>query len=214
MGERGAKNMWVLKSIGISESIAVLVVALAVLSGILLTGCSDEQSSGSADTATPVSSPTITETPTSPDSEVGKTREPTEEPEGGSAIFAPISAGGFHTCLVQTDGAIECWGANVDVDGNVIGQATLPSDRFASVSAGMFHTCGVKTDGSVACWGLNEDGDGTVIGQATPPPGEFTTVSAGGAHTCGVKTDGSIACWGLNRDFDDTLGGQATPPAS
>ena len=133
-------------------------MALAVLSGILVTGCSDEQSSGSADTATPVSSPTITETPTSPDSEVGETRELTEESEGSSLIFASVSAGGFHTCQVKTDGAIECWGANVDVDGNVIGQATPPSGEFTTVSAGGAHTCGVKTDGYVACWGSQARG--------------------------------------------------------
>ena len=109
--------------------------------------------------------------------------------------FASVSAGGFHTCGVKTDGSVACWGQEL------FGEATPPAGEFITVSVRGFHTCGVKTDGSVACWGQD------LFGEATPPAGEFISVSAGGSHTCGVKTDGSVACWG-----DDTVG-QATPPA-
>ena len=106
-----------------------------------------------------------------------------------------VSAGGYHTCGVRTDGTLACWGLNGD------GQATPPAGTFSQVSAGLSHTCGVRTDGTLACWGDN------TWGQATPPAGTFSQVSAGDYHTCGVKTDGTLACWG--DDFD----GQATPPA-
>ena len=111
---------------------------------------------------------------------------------------AQVSAGRYHTCGLETDGTVVCWGDNY------YGQRTPPADAFAQVSAGGVHTCGVKTDGTVGCWGDNSDG------QRTPPahaPGAFAQVSAGGLHTCGLKPDGTVVCWG----YDDY--GQRTPPA-
>ncbi len=58
-----------------------------------------------------------------------------------------MSAGWDHTCGVQRDGSVACWGDDGD------GEATPPAGEFASVIAGEEHTCGVKVDGSVACWG-------------------------------------------------------------
>jgi alpha-tubulin suppressor-like RCC1 family protein len=108
--------------------------------------------------------------------------------------YRQVSAGRGHTCGVQTDGVVACWGENY------FGQATPPIGTFTQVSAGGYYTCGVQTDGMVSCWGDNS------WGQATPPAGTFTQVSAGFRHTCGVQTDGVVACWGYNRD------GEATPP--
>lgn len=109
--------------------------------------------------------------------------------------FASISTGFDHTCRVQRDGGVSCWGADYD------GKSTPPAGEFASVSAGSGHTCGVRTDRTVVCWGADRDG------QATPPAGEFTSVSAGGGHTCGVRTNNTVACWGSGAD------GKSTPPA-
>ena len=98
-----------------------------------------------------------------------------------------VSAGWAHTCAVDADGSVGCWGDNAE------GQASPPGGEFISVSAGWEHTCGIRTDGSVVCWGLNDKY------QASPPGGEFISVSAGHAHSCGVRTNGSIECWGEGR---------------
>ncbi len=125
-------------------------------------------------------------------SESGASAEPEATAEDR---FASVSAGAGHTCVVRTDGFVECWG------NDEFGQATPPAGGFASVSAGGWYTCGVRADGFVECWGDDE------YGQATPPAGEFASVSAGDYHTCGVRTDGFVECWGNDGD------GQATPPA-
>ena len=79
-----------------------------------------------------------------------------------------ISSGFAHSCGIQPDGTVACWGFND------FGQSTPPGGEFTQVSAGGRHTCGVESDGTVACWGNN------ALGQATPPAGTFTQVSAGG----------------------------------
>jgi alpha-tubulin suppressor-like RCC1 family protein len=148
-----------------------------------------------------------------------------------SVVVASLSAGGQHTCAVQTDGSVACWGYNN------LGQATPPAGTFSAVSGGFVHTCGLQTDGTLACWGSNSSGqsvppagtfsavnagdantcgikaDGTVVcwgdnpaGQASPPAGTFSAISAGHGHTCGIQTDGTLACWG------DNTAGQASPP--
>ena len=97
-----------------------------------------------------------------------------------------VSAGGGHSCAIQIDQTIVCWGSNSN------GQAAPPPGTFQAVDAGGLHTCGIRTDGTAECWGNNTDGE------ATAPPGTFLSVSAGGDHSCGVRTDNTLACWGRN----------------
>ena len=128
-------------------------------------------------------------TPASQDS-----RPETSDRAGTSATFAPVSAGGLHTCVLRPDGSVACWGENQ------YGQSTPPGGEFASVSVGGYHTCGLRLDGTVSCWGWD------YRGQSTPPGGEFAYVSAGYHHTCGLRLDGTVSCWGDNRQ------GESTPP--
>ena len=161
-----------------SKSIIGLLVSAAVLA-VLLTGCSDEPDpipSDGTDSSPTTSSeqgfnPEPTHAPTSAltNTPVPEAATPTDAPtaaapgNGSAGEFASVSAGWFHSCGVRTDGSVECWGVNVDWEGNVVGQATPPGSSFTSVSAGWFHSCGVRTDGSVECWGNND------FGQADPP---------------------------------------------
>ena len=101
--------------------------------------------------------------------------------------YSVVAAGGLHTCAIQPDETIACWGDNK------FGQASPPPATFTAVAASEYHSCGVRTNGTIECWGAN------TAGQAKPPiHGGFKGITVGDYHSCGLRTDGTIECWGSN----------------
>jgi cysteine-rich repeat protein len=132
--------------------------------------------------------------------------------------FASVSAGGYHTCAVRSDGTAQCWGLNAERqlgDGTTT-YSTVPKTvafdtLFESISAGDQHTCGVLVDHRVACWGSNLRGQIGVPGEwgyGTPQSvvglDNVVKVSSGSLHTCALKINGQLYCWGYN--FQGQLG--------
>ena len=105
--------------------------------------------------------------------------------------YASLSTGWFHSCAIQSDNTIECWGSNSD------GQTVAPDGRFTAISADGRHTCAIRTDNTIECWGSNSDG------QTVAPDGRFTAISAGALHTCAIRIENTIECWGIN-EFGQT----------
>ena len=66
----------------------------------------------------------------------------------------PVAAGTWHTCAVQADGKLVCFGDNC------LGQCDVPADLgpITSVAAGTGRTCAVQADGKLVCLGLNDFG--------------------------------------------------------
>lgn len=125
-----------------------------------------------------------------------------------------IAAGAGHTCAIQRDGSVSCWGAN---EYGQLGNGTSLSyavpvkaegiiDAIA-ITAGGQHTCALHGDGSVSCWGNNEYGqlgnsiNGVELTSSYVPAkvvniNDAIAVSAGGNHTCAVHQDNTVSCWG------------------
>jgi alpha-tubulin suppressor-like RCC1 family protein len=129
-----------------------------------------------------------------------------------------VSAGDAHTCAVDQDKSLWCWGWNgsgqLGLGDTDTAQRLIPEKVMAlsttpvvSVSAGDFHTCAVGQDKSLWCWGENSGGQlglgdtaqrlipEKVMALSTTP---VVSVSAGYAHTCAVDQDKSLWCWGEN----------------
>ena len=91
--------------------------------------------------------------------------------------YVSISAGGYHTCGLGSNGNGYCWGRN---GSGQVGDETTTTPRttpvlvkqggrptgvsFSNISVGLYHTCGIGSDGRGYCWGANQNGrlgDGT-----------------------------------------------------
>jgi alpha-tubulin suppressor-like RCC1 family protein len=125
------------------------------------------------------------------------------------------------TCADQTNGFVQCVGANgVGQLGNAMFASgpTFQSQAVGSipyvvgsemhlsgVSTGTDHACALNPAGSAYCWGngnWGQVGNGA-IGNFNRPQAvsgglTFRKIAAGNSHTCGITTDNHIFCWGNN----------------
>ena len=138
-----------------------------------------------------------------------------------------LSAGILHTCALNTDGGVSCWGQNFF---GQLGDGTTQYERLTpvtviglsggvtAISAGDVHTCALLSR-TVRCWGRNEGGqvgDGTTENRYSPVEVEVGTnvqaISAGGSYTCALTDNGQVKCWGAYKTsvpVTVNLGGQA-----
>lgn len=127
-----------------------------------------------------------------------------------------LSVGGLHSCVVDQDGGVLCWGSNemgqlgpnapFPVKSNVpVSVPGLPP--IMSVSVGDLHSCAVDQDGEVWCWGCRDyfsaqfaDLSGNSSLCTTPNKKDsidpVVGVSVGGGFACARFVDGSLGCWG------------------
>jgi alpha-tubulin suppressor-like RCC1 family protein len=129
--------------------------------------------------------------------------------------FRSISAGGYHTCGVATDGKAYCWGWDWDGQAGIgyftdapisVPAAVSTTLRFDAITAGAHHTCAVTTQQLAYCWGgglygqLGNDSSGSYNYVATPVAVvggvRFAALTAGDNHTCGLAVNGGGLCWG------------------
>jgi alpha-tubulin suppressor-like RCC1 family protein len=148
------------------------------------------------------------------------------KPLGGVA-FTSLSAGGAHTCGLDSSGQAYCWGNNqfAQIGDSTKTFAVTPvavhhptGVTFTEIHAGDKHTCALDgSTGQAYCWGYGGDGaigNNALIGPRIPtavqqPVGvTFASIVTEYNHTCGVTSAGQAYCWGLN--FDGQLGDGTT----
>lgn len=132
------------------------------------------------------------------------------EPPGTAPIA--LAAGHNHTCFVDANQALWCWGENIygQLGDGTHSSSSTPrrigeTSTWQSVTAAWDHTCGVRTDGTLWCWGVNwsgQLGDGTEIERDVPTQvgaaTNWRTVSAHSGHACAIRADQTLWCWGYN----------------
>jgi alpha-tubulin suppressor-like RCC1 family protein len=139
--------------------------------------------------------------------------------------WSKVAAGAQHTCAIENDNTLWCWGDNASgqVGRGEFGNAVVTPEQVGSdpnwkdVTCGEAHTCALTMSGAAYCWGKNDDGQlGTDDTVSFPAPQlvagglRFQKISAGGNHTCAWNsTDLQIYCWGsdafgqLGDDLDE-----------
>jgi alpha-tubulin suppressor-like RCC1 family protein len=141
-------------------------------------------------------------------------------PAGEVCRFIALSAGGDHTCAVDTGGKTWCWGdTDYGATGPAGGQYGSPEHlhvpvESSGVAVSLFAidtnirgTCGLSTAREVFCWG-SINGlpvvPGTVgeVPRKVPGTKKYVSVDVGLSHTCVVEQwSGEMNCFGSNYDF-------------
>ncbi|MGE4284036.1 MAG: cadherin-like beta sandwich domain-containing protein, partial [Clostridia bacterium] len=106
-----------------------------------------------------------------------------------------ISAGGFHSLALKSDGTVVGWGYNN------YQQTTIPvglSD-VGAIAAGYNHSLALKSDGTVVGWGYNVNGETTIPWGLS----DVVAIAAGNFHSLALKSNGTVDGWG-NNDYGQT----------
>jgi hypothetical protein len=153
------------------------------------------------------------------DGALGQIRIPTQV---GATTYAAVQAGQNHSCAIQADGALYCWGGN---DFGNLGTGdrlsrTSPTQigdklDWVALSLDTFHSCAIDAAEHLFCWGRNQEGQlgvGDTDDRLNPSqvPGErFSHIAVGRFHTCALKVDDSVWCTGANDSGQLGLGDTA-----
>ncbi len=132
-----------------------------------------------------------------------------------------IAAGYNHTCAVQRDGLVYCFGSNSAGQlgtGNTSVVTTwnqVPGvSSVAILAAGNSFTCSSAGDG-VKCWG-GIGGTSLLTATSMGSLVKTTAISAGASHACSISS-GIVYCWGANDSGqlgDGTTTSSATTPVA
>jgi alpha-tubulin suppressor-like RCC1 family protein len=115
-----------------------------------------------------------------------------------------VTAGGNHTCAINSTDQLYCWGPAGQVGGTQP-VATQAEGAWSKVKAGSTHTCALAGTRAY-CWGETTKGaigNGSSGNAATPSAvsnsgDPYTSFGAGLEFHCGATAGGQLYCWGSN----------------
>ncbi|MEV7624178.1 hypothetical protein [Actinoplanes sp. NPDC089786] len=134
----------------------------------------------------------------------------------GMPVVVQVDAGEEHTCALEHNGAVFCWGDNSSGQlgaGDTNDRDAPVAVRFPAgfllveVTTGENHSCAIDEQGAAWCWGRNAEGQlgtgGTTdsneplrVSDATGLTDPVVDIAAGGNTTCAATADGVAWCWG------------------
>jgi alpha-tubulin suppressor-like RCC1 family protein len=144
----------------------------------------------------------------------------------GDKVHA-IAPSQTHSCLVDTNHAVWCWGSNIggvnglgDPDGTgdanswfavpqlvSTGTSALTGVSASSIVSSNTESCGLSAAGALYCWGADPIGDGGSDADVLSPEAitggdivgrTLVRVSAASYATCAIDSQSSLYCWGEN----------------
>jgi alpha-tubulin suppressor-like RCC1 family protein len=114
-----------------------------------------------------------------------------------------------HTCAIDTDGVMSCWGVGGngelgtgDLDGRPTPAPIADSHRYLEVAAAQAMTCGLRVDGELACWGYVSEpprfGFPIMSNREIVAPfsDRFRLLAMRGGHSCLIDPVGTLSCAG------------------
>ena len=132
-----------------------------------------------------------------------------------------VSAGGAHTCAINSNGELYCWGTNGRGqfgNGSTVFKSLSPvkvneDTDWKVVATGGVHTCAIKENGELYCWGGNDNGE-VGDGNTCPDDWDFCAdryspvhiagdykwsyISIGYQNSAAKREDGLFFVWGKN----------------
>jgi alpha-tubulin suppressor-like RCC1 family protein len=126
--------------------------------------------------------------------------------------WSSVDTGQGHTCGVQTDGSLWCWGRNttghLGLGASAPIQIRVPThvgtdSNWTVARATQNSSCGLKTDDTLWCWGISYEApiSQQVIWYVPTPVDtgtDWVGVSIETFDICGLKREGTQWCWGRN----------------
>lgn len=158
--------------------------------------------------------------------DVGDDEGPSQAQTDLGGTVDELYAGGFHNCVVLSEGSVRCWGDSEFGqlgygDTRSIGDNELPSTAgpldlggpLQQLALGGLHSCALLTTGQVRCWGNGAFGqlglgstdhvgdDETILSVPfVDVGGSVMSIVAGNLHTCALLESGRVRCWGEAAD--------------
>lgn len=132
--------------------------------------------------------------------------QPSPVPVPGGAQWRTVAPGEGHTCGIQRDGSLWCWGRNssqnLGLGAGAPAQARVPQrigsdDVWDSVVSTIDGSCALRTDHTLWCWG-NDAARGLSLATPTQigPDADWGLVRIDAYHSCALKLSGALYCRG------------------
>jgi alpha-tubulin suppressor-like RCC1 family protein len=133
-----------------------------------------------------------------------------------------IAAGGSHSLVLCSDGALAAWGYGGRLGNNLSTASSAPvlvtrtgvlaGKLVVAIAAGGAHSLALCGDGTLAAWGGNASGQlgnnstnnalvPVLVNRSGALAGKtITAIAAGGSHSLALCSDGVVVAWGENGD--------------